>query len=336
MRIQKANFGVLVRDKRREREGAHGPRTEFLVESKMPPRTKRATNSSTHQSTHRITHAASSATNAAPKETRFPAAALVITAVVLADGEDEPLPPPTVPLPPADPEPEPEPEPEPDPPFPEPPAPVGFVGVPGRVAVAPPAPPPPTAVPPTVTTLPAPAEIPGEPASAPLPVATGGDTAVAPSPPEPPPVAVVAAPPPADEDEEEGDEDEALHDRSYSGVVDRELPTTPKLGEGVVGAASCSVYHHVFVLPKSMLHPTSSQYFSALAVLASAWFAAGPLTGHPVSVTQTSLPLAAACVAPNASLKREAPLEMPFAIVVLRVGSVSIHRDRDRERRAEG
>ena len=47
--------------------------------------------------------------------------------------------------------------------------------------------------------------------------------------------------------------------RSYSGVLLRVEPTTPKLGLGVVGAASCSVYHHVLYLPKSSLHPTWSQ-----------------------------------------------------------------------------
>lgn len=99
-------------------------------------------------------------------------------------------------------------------------------------------------------------------------------------------------------------------------MVDRVLPTTPKLGEGVSGEASWSVYHQVLVLPNRVSQPTSSQYVFALAVLASAWFPAGPLTGHPVSVTQTSLPLAAALVWPNASLKRAGPFAMEFAIVV--------------------
>lgn len=273
--------------------------------------------------------AARSATNAAPKETRLAGAALVMTAVVLADGDDDPLPPPTVPFPPAEPEPElePDPEPEPEPPDPEPeppdpePAPVGFVGVPGSVAVAPPAPPA-TPVPPTVTTLPAPAEIPGDPASAPLAVGT----AVAAPPPAPPPDtdAVPDAAAADDEEDEEGEDEEALHERSYSGVVDRVLPTTPKLGEGVFGAASWSVYHQVLVLPKRVWQPTSSQYALALSVLASAWFAAGPLIGHPVSVTQTSLPWEAALVWPNASLKRAGPLAMELAIVVLLGSHVSV------------
>ncbi|KAL2286237.1 hypothetical protein FJTKL_07038 [Diaporthe vaccinii] len=263
---------------------------------------KKGISAQIQSASHRIMHAASRATNAAPKETTFAGAALVMTAVVLADGE--PLPPVTVPFPPEEPDPDPdpeppEPEPEPEPLLPEPPvpepAPVGFVGVPGRVAVAPPAPPAP--VPPTVTTLPAPAEIPGDPPSAPLAVAAAEDTPVAALPPD------AVAVPEAAADEEE-DDDEAV------------LPTTPKLGEGVSGEASWSVYHQVLVLPNRVSQPTSSQYVFALAVLASAWFPAGPLTGHPVSVTQTSLPLAAALVWPNASLKRAGPFEMEFAIVV--------------------
>jgi len=55
------------------------------------------------------------------------------------------------------------------------------------------------------------------------------------------------------------DEDVALaeQERSYSGVV-LEEPMTPKLGLGVVGAASWTVYQYVFAWPNS-LHPTSSQ-----------------------------------------------------------------------------
>lgn len=106
-------------------------------------------------------------------------------------------------------------------------------------------------------------------------------------------------------------------------MLDRVLPTIPKLGAGVVGAASCSVYHQTFVLPKSG-QPTSSQYFSALAVLASARFAAGPLTGQPVSVTHTSLPWAAACVWLKAALKRDGPFEMELAMVVCLVVGVNV------------
>lgn len=153
---------------------------------------------------HSIIQAASRATNAAPKENRFAGASLVITEVVLAVGTEVVM----VPLPPLLPDPElPEPEPEPEPPLPElpdpEPAPVGFVGVPGRVAVAPPAPPL-TPDAPTVTTLPAPAEIPGEPPSAPLPVAAAAEDTAAP--PAPPAVAV----PEAEDDED----DEALQERS--------------------------------------------------------------------------------------------------------------------------
>lgn len=64
------------------------------------------------------------------------------------------------------------------------------------MAVAPPAPP-------TVTMLPAPAEIPGDPPSAPLAVGTE-DTAV----PAPPPDAVAVLP------EADEEEDEELHERS--------------------------------------------------------------------------------------------------------------------------
>ena len=47
----------------------------------------------------------------------------------------------------------------------------------------------------------------------------------------------------------------AGHCRLYSGVVVKLEPRTPKLGLGVVGAASCSVYHQVLTLPKRE-HPT--------------------------------------------------------------------------------
>ena len=43
----------------------------------------------------------------------------------------------------------------------------------------------------------------------------------------------------------------AGHWRLYSGVVVKLDPTIPKLGLGVVGAASCNVYHQVFTLPNS-------------------------------------------------------------------------------------
>lgn len=47
--------------------------------------------------------------------------------------------------------------------------------------------------------------------------------------------------------------------RSYRGVLLRVEPTTPKLGLGVVGAASWSAYHQVLYLPKATAHPTWSQ-----------------------------------------------------------------------------
>ncbi len=54
-------------------------------------------------------------------------------------------------------------------------------------------------------------------------------------------------------------EEIAGHCRLYSGVVVKLEPTIPKLGLGVVGAASCTVYHQVLTLPNSE-HPTWSQY----------------------------------------------------------------------------
>lgn len=51
----------------------------------------------------------------------------------------------------------------------------------------------------------------------------------------------------------------AGHWRLYNGVVLKLEPTMPKLGLGVVGAASCSVYHQVLTLPNNE-HPTWSQY----------------------------------------------------------------------------
>lgn len=54
-------------------------------------------------------------------------------------------------------------------------------------------------------------------------------------------------------------EEIAGHCRLNSGVVVKPEPTIPKLGLGVVGAASCTVYHQVLTLPNSE-HPTWSQY----------------------------------------------------------------------------
>lgn len=91
----------------------------------------------------------------------------------------------------------------------------------------------------------------------------------------------------------EDDADEELHERSYSGVMDRELPTIPKLGDGVSGAASWRVYHQTLVAPNRG-HPASSQYVLAFSREGTARFSVGPLTGQPVSVIQTGLePMAA-------------------------------------------
>ena len=40
--------------------------------------------------------------------------------------------------------------------------------------------------------------------------------------------------------------------RLYRGVVLRVDPTSPKLGLGVLGAASCRVYQNVFILPSTV------------------------------------------------------------------------------------
>lgn len=92
----------------------------------------------------------------------------------------------------------------------------------------------------------------------------------------------------------------------------------PKLGEGVSGAASCSVYHQVLVDPKRE-HPTSSQYVLALSMEATACPAVGPLTGQPVSVIHTGLPPTAAFVWSTALLKRDCPVEIELASVVCKV-----------------
>jgi len=99
------------------------------------------------------------------------------------------------------------------------------------------------------------------------------------------------------------------HERSYSGDVPKVeslvlVPRRPKLGTGVVGAASCRTYHQVLTLPKADAHPTSSQNVFALAMLGTPRFSVLPLTGHPVSVIQTGFPPAAPTVALYAFQKR--------------------------------
>jgi len=61
-----------------------------------------------------------------------------------------------------------------------------------------------------------------------------------------------------DDDEEEVEESLIEQLKSYRGVVVKEEPTIPKLGLGVTGAASWSVYHQILVFPKRG-QPTSSQ-----------------------------------------------------------------------------
>lgn len=70
-------------------------------------------------------------------------------------------------------------------------------------------------------------------------------------------------------------------------------PTMPKLGLGVTGSASCRVNHHVLILPNDA-QATSSQYVLAFWMDGTARLEVEPLTGHPVSVIQTSLPPTAA------------------------------------------
>jgi hypothetical protein len=88
--------------------------------------------------------------------------------------------------------------------------------------------------------------------------------------------------------------------KSNNGKDFRSFPIMPKLGFGVSGAASRRVYHHTLTLPNKE-QPTSFQYLSALSIDATDWPTFLPLTGCPVSVIQTGLPLPASEVFPNAS-----------------------------------
>lgn len=114
------------------------------------------------------------------------------------------------------------------------------------------------------------------------------------------------------EEEAELDEPTFLQDRSNRGVVLEVLLEIPKLG---LAPASASMYHQVLVSPKRG-QPTWSQYCLALAREATASPSVGPLTGQPVSVIHTSLPLATALVLATASSKRALPWSMPLAMVV--------------------
>lgn len=173
---------------------------------------------------------------------------------------------------------------------------------------------------PALAALPTPAEIPGEPLSTPLAVATREVRVVAAPDPEAEPdveaeavsgvdvdpeaetVSEPEATPEAEavleadtDADEEAAKSDALQERSYRGLVDKVSPTIPKLGEGVTGAASCKVYQKTLVFPNKG-QPTWSQYVFAFSTEATARFWFGPLTGQPVSVTQTSFPPTAACV----------------------------------------
>lgn len=121
-------------------------------------------------------------------------------------------------------------------------------------------------------------------------------------------------------DELEDDEDVIfLHDISKSGVVLNGFPTMPKLGFGVEGDASWSVYHQTLVLPNRG-QPTWSQYVFALSRLGIARLTVLPLTGKPVSVTQTGLPPTAAWVWPIAESNKALPSVMELAIVFWKYG----------------
>lgn len=85
------------------------------------------------------------------------------------------------------------------------------------------------------------------------------------------------------------------------------------------------MYHQTFVDP-NRAHPTSSQYVLALSMDATAWFWAGPLTGQPVSVTQTGLEPTAALVWSIALLKRDWPAEMEFAMVFYSKSEISMRK----------
>lgn len=79
---------------------------------------------------------------------------------------------------------------------------------------------------------------------------------------------VVALDPEAVEVDDELDDDDRLsgsvtlaHERSNNGVVLKLLslllvPRRPKLGFGLLGAASCRTYHQVLILSKADAHPT--------------------------------------------------------------------------------
>lgn len=245
--------------------------------------------------------AARRATKAAPKDTKLVVAPATgtIDALVVDEAEAVGDPVETVPLAPL-PVPEPTPEPVPVPAGLD--APLVTVAL-GFWTVLP--------EPPT------PALTPGLPLSAPLAEATAEselrmlDAAL--------PEALTAAVFEEAADEAADELDTLLQDRSYKGVVVKVLPTIPKLGAGVVGAESWRVYHQTLVFPNRG-QPASSQYVLAFSVEAMARFAAGPLTGHPVSVIQTSLLPTAAWVALTASLKRPGPFSIELACVFWKYG----------------
>lgn len=133
----------------------------------------------------------------------------------------------------------------------------------------------------------------------------------------PPMLVLVEAGVAADDDEDEPEPEPAPltapHVRLYRGVVVKVLPMTPKLGSGVAGAASWSVYHQMLSDWNSG-QPTSCQYVSAFSREGTAWPTVLPLTGKPVSVIQMGLLAPTACrVAARAASKSDLLFSMPLA-----------------------
>lgn len=239
-----------------------------------------------------------SATKAAPEETKLAEAPFVVTVegVVVGTGEVVAAMVPFVPEPPLElPEPEPlDPEPEePEPDEPDPDEPVPDEPEPDDPDPLEPEPEPLEPLP--EDELPLSVGLEAAPVVVALTDSVATSDAVADPPSETTAVAVPETEALSLEVELDEELEEELQERSYKGVVVKVLPTIPKLGDGVSGAASWRVYHQTFVSSKRG-HPTSSQYVLALSVEGTAWFSVGPLTGQPVSVIQTGLDPTAALV----------------------------------------
>ena len=111
-------------------------------------------------------------------------------------------------------------------------------------------------------------------------------------------------------DEVKDDDNEAASQpRSKSGSVDSVAPTIPKLGLGMSGSASHSVYHQMLTpssfSSKNTGQPTSFQYRSALPTDGTEAPTVFPLTGWPVSAIHTGFLPAALRVLSRACSKSE-------------------------------